>query len=128
MTRITSEVWGKGKNVRILTIFGDGQVRRFWTSRSEGMTVEHCLRAFGFVATAATFLGGANGTERWEKKPFESREEAEALIARFRKSAEKAGFRRVGRYREENGQYTSIVVEDEFKPFTRQFEDSLSRV
>ena len=89
-----TEIWGKDKNARIISVFvhdGMFDVQRGYT-KSSSYTIEEVVSLFNLQG-AARVLGGS-GSEMWSHDL--SRDQFDALVTRFRKSAEKAGFTNFG--------------------------------
>jgi len=93
---IATEVWANGKRVRAIRLFTteyDFSIARIYAEEPMGD-----FKPTKFVSLRVTCqaLFSCCGSEIWNSGI--KADEAKAIIGRFRKSAEKAGFAKVGKY------------------------------
>lgn len=86
-----TEVWANGKKWRMITLHTrTGDIQYSWGAYD--YTVEHFLKSFGGSLGATMDGAHGSGSERWYRRA------TEADLTRIRKSAQKAGFKRLGEF------------------------------
>ena len=87
--RVRHSIYVKDKNVRVLSAFQTGALRRFYGKTNNGEQLSHLRNKYGLNEAIRVVLV-SGGREHWEEP--KNSDDASGIMNRFRASAIKAGY------------------------------------